>query len=58
MQSDGWCRASAWGDGKAVPLDGGDEWTMSQIYAVPLNCTLQDGCNDKFMLCVFCLTKT
>ena len=40
MQSDNGYRASIWGDGKALQIDCGDEWTMSQIYLVPLNCTL------------------
>ena len=44
---------SVWEGEKLLEMDAGDAHTTFSAYLMPLNCTLESGQNDKFMLFMF-----
>ena len=44
---------SAWEEETVLEMDGGDGYTVMWMYLMPLNCTLKNGYDVNFMICIF-----
>lgn len=42
-------KVTDWNDEKFLEMGSGDGYIVLQMYLMPLNCTLKNGCNGKLM---------